>query len=319
VLTDREGVVLPHGANRAFCDAVGRSLDELTGMSLVELVAPEDELVARAAITAAASGAAQPERETRWMARDGEELVVAWTATPIRDERGVARVLVSGMDVSERTRQAEELRASRSRIVAATDAARRRLERNLHDGAQQRLAALSLSLRLAEARLPDDPEQAAELLKAARDELARALDELRELARGLHPNVLTDRGLGPALESLVVRSPFPVEVDVPGDRLAPAIEAAAYYVAAEALANVAKYAHAEAAHVRIAEDAERDEIVVEVADDGIGGADPSRGSGLKGLEDRVEALDGTLEMASPPGGGTRIRARIPMARRIVQL
>ena len=223
------------------------------------------------------------------------------------------------MDVSERKRQEEEVRASRSRIVAATDAARRRLERNLHDGAQQRLAALSLSLRLAESRLPTDPAQAAELLTAARDELARALDELRELARGLHPNVLTDRGLGPALESLVLRSPFPVDVEVPGERLAPAIEAAAYYVAAEALANVAKYAHAASAGVHIAEDDERGEIVVEVMDDGIGGADPSRGSGLKGLEDRVAALDGTLEVESPPGAGTRIRARIPTARRAIPL
>jgi PAS domain S-box-containing protein len=317
VLTDREGVVVQNGANRAFCDAFGKRLEELAGTSIFELVAHDDELPARMAIAGAATGIAQAERETRWVARDGQELVVAWTATPIRDERGAARVLVSGMDVSERTRQAEELRASRSRIVAATDAARRRLERNLHDGAQQRLAALSLSLRLAEARLPNDAAQAAELLNAARDELARALDELRELARGLHPNVLTDRGLGAALESLVVRSPFPVDVDVPEDRLAPPIEAAAYYVAAEALANVAKYAHAESAHVRITEDHGRSAIVIEVADDGIGGADPARGSGLKGLEDRVEALDGSLEVDSPPGSGTRIRARIPTARRAI--
>ena len=131
--------------------------------------------------------------------------------------------------------------------------------------------------------------------------------------------MLTDRGLGPALESLVVRSPFPVEVEVTGERLAPAIEAAAYYVAAEALANVAKYAHAESAGVRITEDDERGEIVVEVTDDGIGGADPARGSGLKGLDDRVAALDGTLEVESPLGAGTRIRARIPTARRAIPL
>jgi PAS domain S-box-containing protein len=319
VITDREGIVVPMGANRAFCDAFGKRVEELAGMSILELVAPNDELSARIAITGAANGIAQAERETAWIGRGGRQLMVAWTATPILDQRGTARVLVSGMDVSERKRQEEELRASRSRIVAATDAARRRLERNLHDGAQQRLAALSLSLRLAESRLPTDPVEAAELLNAARDELARALDELRELARGLHPNVLTDRGLGPALESLVVRSPFPVEVEAPDQRLAPAIEAAAYYVAAEALANVAKYAHAASACVRISEDAERDEVVVEVTDDGIGGADPSRGSGLKGLGDRVEALDGTLEVESPPGAGTRIRARIPTARRVIPL
>ena len=319
VVTDREGLIVPNGANRAFCDAFGWRIDELGGVSILDLVDPVDEVPARIGITGAANGVAQVERETAWIGRDGRQLTVAWTATPILDQRGTARVLVSGMDVSERKRQEEEVRASRSRIVAATDAARRRLERNLHDGAQQRLAALSLSLRLAESRLPSDPAQAAELLTTARDELARALDELRELARGLHPNVLTDRGLGPALESLVLRSPFPVDVEVPGERLAPAIEAAAYYVAAEALANVAKYAHAASAGVHIAEDDERGEIVVEVMDDGIGGADPSRGSGLKGLEDRVAALDGTLEVESPPGAGTRIRARIPTARRAIPL
>ena len=319
VVTDREGLIVPNGANRAFCDAFGWRIDELGGVSILDLVDPVDEVPARIGITGAANGVAQVERETAWIGRDGRQLTVAWTATPILDQRGTARVLVSGMDVSERKRQEEEVRASRSRIVAATDAARRRLERNLHDGAQQRLAALSLSLRLAESRLPSDPAQAAELLTTARDELARALDELRELARGLHPNVLTDRGLGPALESLVLRSPFPVDVEVPGERLAPAIEAAAYYVAAEALANVAKYAHAASAGVHIAEDDERGEIVVEVMDDGIGGADPSRGSGLMGLEDRVAALDGTLEVESPPGAGTRIRARIPTARRAIPL
>ena len=319
VITDREGGIVPLGANRAFCDAFGRRLDELAGTSILELVDPADVLSARLAIVGAANGLSQRERETTWVGRDGRELTIAWTATPILDEQGTPRVLFSGVDVSERKRQEEEVRASRSRIVAATDAARRRLERNLHDGAPQRLAALSLSLRLAESRLPTDPVEAAELLKAARDELARALDELRELARGLHPNVLTDRGLGPALESLVVRSPFPVEVVVPEDRLAPAIEAAAYYVAAEALANVAKYAHAASAFVRIAEGDERGEIVVEVVDDGIGGADPMRGSGLKGLEDRVAALDGTFEIDSPPGAGTRIRARIPTARRVIPL
>ena len=215
--------------------------------------------------------------------------------------------------MTDRKRQEAEVRASRSRIVAATDAARRRLERNLHDGAQQRLAALSLSLRLAESRLPDEAEKAMEILAGARVELTQALEELRELARGLHPNVLTDRGLGPALESLVIRSPIPVEIDVPDERFPPAIEAAAYYVAAEALANVAKYADATLAEVRVAEDEEAGAIVVEVVDDGVGGADPARGSGLEGLVDRVESLDGTFAVESPPGGGTRIRATIPTA------
>ena len=319
VLTDHDANVVPFGANRAFCAAVGRSLEELSGRSFLEIVARDDEFAARMAIAGAANGVPQAERETRWVTGDGRELTVAWTATPILDQWGVARVLVSGVDVSERKRQEEELRASRSRIVDATDAARRRLERNLHDGAQQRLAALSLSLRLAESRIETDLDEATEILAQAREELTRALEELRELARGLHPNVLTDRGLGPALEALVLRSPFPVHVEAPEERLPPAIEAAAYYVAAESLANVAKYAHATEARVEIFESEDGHEIVVQVTDDGVGGADPTRGTGLRGLEDRVESLDGRLAIASPPGGGTRLRASIPLAHRALPL
>ena len=312
-------MVTRQGANRAFCDVFGRSEDELQGTSFLDLVAREDEFAARMAIAGAANGVPQAERESRWLTRDGGERTVAWTATPITDPSGEARVLLSGADVTDRKRQEAEVRASRSRIVAATDAARRRLERNLHDGAQQRLAALSLSLRLAESRLPDEAEKALEILAGARVELTQALEELRELARGLHPNVLTDRGLGPALESLVIRSPIPVEIDVADERFPPAVEAAAYYVAAEALANVAKYADATLAEVRVVEDDDGASIVVEVVDDGVGGADPARGSGLEGLVDRVESLDGTFAVESPPGGGTRIRATIPTAPRVVSL
>ena len=319
VITDHDAVVTRQGANRAFCDVFGRSEDELQGTSFLDLVAREDEFAARMAIAGAANGVPQAERESRWLTRDGGERTVAWTATPITDPSGEARVLLSGADVTDRKRQEAEVRASRSRIVAATDAARRRLERNLHDGAQQRLAALSLSLRLAESRLPDEAEKALEILAAARVELTQALEELRELARGLHPNVLTDRGLGPALESLVIRSPIPVEIDVADERFPPAVEAAAYYVAAEALANVAKYADATLAEVRVADDDDGASIVVEVVDDGVGGADPARGSGLVGLVDRVESLDGTFAVESPPGGGTRIRATIPTAPRVVPL
>jgi PAS domain S-box-containing protein len=319
VITDHDAIIVPHGANRALVDAFGRSLEELEGMSFLELVDREDEFAAMMAIAGAANGVPQAERESRWMTHGGEERTVAWTATPILDQWGVARVLVSGADITERKRQEAEIRASRSRIVAATDAARRRLERNLHDGAQQRLAALSLSLRLAESKLPAEPERATEILVAARLELNEALEELRELARGLHPNVLTDRGLGPALEALVVRSPIPVDIDVPDERFPPAVEAAAYYVAAEALANVAKYASASGARVCVAEDVEAGAIMIEVVDDGVGGADPARGSGLEGLEDRVETLDGTFEVASPAGGGTRVQATIPMAPRVLPL
>jgi signal transduction histidine kinase len=202
-----------------------------------------------------------------------------------------------------------QLEASRARLVTAGDEERRRLERNLHDGAQQRLVSLSLSLRLAQSKLPADPRAAGELLSAAASELGVALEELRELARGIHPAVLTERGLGPALQALADRAPLPVELDLPADRLPRRVEAAAYYVVSEALANVAKYAHA--SEVIVSVEQANGSAVVEVADDGMGGADPEAGSGLRGLSDRVEALDGHLQIVSHPGRGTRIRAEIP--------
>lgn len=207
----------------------------------------------------------------------------------------------------------EELRASRARIVEAGDSERRRLERNLHDGAQQRLVALSVSLRLARSRLASDPEEADRILAGAGDELTAALAELRELARGLHPAAL-DRGLEPALRALTAREPLPVELAYTlGERLPQPVEAAAYYVVAEALTNVAKYASATLATVAVARANGR--AVVRVTDDGVGGADMSRGSGLRGLRDRVEALDGQLRVESPTGGGTVVVAEIPMSGR----
>jgi signal transduction histidine kinase len=205
----------------------------------------------------------------------------------------------------------EELRASRARIVEAGTHERRRLERNLHDGAQQRLVALSLTLRLAQAKLRKDPDGADDLLTGAHEELTLALGELRELARGIHPAVLSDRGLSAALEALAGRAPIAVELaEVPAEPLPEAIEAAAYFVIAEALTNVVKYAHATQATVSVSRFNGR--AVVEVRDDGIGGADPGRGSGLRGLVDRVSALDGSMELDSPAGAGTRLRAEIPV-------
>jgi signal transduction histidine kinase len=206
----------------------------------------------------------------------------------------------------------EELRVSRAKVIEVGMAERRALERNLHDGAQQRLVALSLQLGLAKAKLRKDPDTAEEILEGAREELAAALEELRELARGIHPAILTDRGLGAALEVLAGRAPLPVELEaVPEDRLPAPVEAAAYFVVSESLANISKYAQARHASVRVSRD--NDAVVIEVQDDGIGGADPAAGSGLRGLADRLAALDGRLEVHSPPTGGTLVRARVPCA------
>ncbi len=213
----------------------------------------------------------------------------------------------------ENSRLQAELRAqllivrdSRSRIVAAGDAERKRIERNLHDGAQQRLLAIRLAIRLARKAGRDSLDDQLEAIDA---ELAGALDELRALARGLHPPILTEQGLGPALDTLARRAAIPVDVDVvPAGRMPAAVETAAYYVAAEGLANVVK--HAGATHVRIAVGRSNGRAVVEVADDGSGLADAG-GSGLRGLRDRVEALDGRLTVRSVPGAGTTLHAELP--------
>jgi signal transduction histidine kinase len=204
----------------------------------------------------------------------------------------------------------QELRASRARIVESADAARRRIERDLHDGAQQQLVAVALTLGTARSRIERDPAAAAELLDVAAADLDAAIRDLRELARGIHPAVLSDRGLGPALEALANRIPLPVEIaELPAERLPEPIEAAAYFVVAEAITNVARYARATHAEVAVARNGDR--VLVRVTDDGVGGADPAAGSGLRGLADRVAALDGRLEVVSPAGGGTTVRAVIP--------
>jgi signal transduction histidine kinase len=205
----------------------------------------------------------------------------------------------------------EELAASRARIVAAGDQARRRIERDLHDGTQQRLVSLVLDLRAAEAAMsPERPELRAQLARIA-EGLAGALEELRELSRGIHPAILSEGGLGPALKALARRSAVPVELEVDVEaRLPEAVEVAAYYVVSEALANAAKHAHASVAHVGAQA---RDGLLhLSVRDDGVGGAAPGGGSGLVGLADRVEALGGTIRVRSPAGQGTRLQIDLPI-------
>jgi signal transduction histidine kinase len=217
--------------------------------------------------------------------------------------------LENGRLESELRARVEELRQSRARVLEAAQTERRRLERDLHDGAQQRLVALSLQLVALERQLADQPA-AVEGLEEARRELDQSLRELRELARGIHPAIVTDRGLAVALDALVTRAAIPVQLDVELDTRPPeAVEVAVYYVVSESLTNIAKHARASSARVAVAREDGR--LVVEVRDDGIGGAASERGSGLRGLADRVEALGGELFVSSPNGGGTRLRAEIP--------
>lgn len=218
-------------------------------------------------------------------------------------------MLVVARDVTVIHDAMRELRRSRSRIVSSGDAERRRIERNLHDGAQQRLVTVSLHLHMMRRYLADRPEAVPELLEAAQAELALALEEIRELVRGLHPQILTKHGLPRAVRALAERSLVPVEIaELPDERLGPATEAAAYYVVAEALANAAKHAHAGLITVRVA--CEGAYAIVEVADDGVGGADPT-GSGLQGLADRIAALGGHFAVSSVAGAGTAVRAELP--------
>lgn len=224
-----------------------------------------------------------------------------------------ARMAIDNARLQARLRaQLNEVRASRARIVAAGDAERRRLERDLHDGAQQRLLGVRLALKLARSRVGRDDAEVQQLLGEADTELMTGLDELRALARGIHPAVLTDEGLPAALASLARRATIPVQIiTVPNERLAAPVEAAAYFVASEALANVAKHAHASTATITMTRANGR--VSLEVADDGVGGAQVSASSGLNGLRDRVEALDGQLEITSQPDAGTTLRAVFPCA------
>ena len=235
---------------------------------------------------------------------DEPELLDAVTAAA-----GIA--IENGRLHAELKARLEELRGSRFRVIEAEQKERQRLERNLHDGAQQRLIALSLELSLLEDQLEDDPALSARL-GFARREIAASLGELREVAHGIHPAVVSGHGLDVALEQLVARAPVPIRLTLQvGERLPEQLEVAAYYLVSESLANLGKYAEASSATVEVARS--DGQLLVEVADDGIGGADTERGSGLRGLADRVEALGGRLRVWSPVGGGTRVRAEIPCA------
>ena len=259
-----------------------------------------------------------PVRVVTTLERDGKRLAALVHDPALLDEPQLLDAVgaAAGLALENARLQAElrsrlaEVRASRARIVAAGDAERRRLERDLHDGAQQRLLGIRLALQLARGRLADGGGSVDELLAETDAEVVDALAELRALARGIHPAVLSEEGLAPALASLTRRAAVPVVVTVCDERLPAPVEATAYFLAAEALANVAKHARASRASIEVMRTNGR--MSIAVSDDGVGGADEA-GAGLRGLRDRVEALDGRLEVESPPGGGTRVSAAIPCA------
>ena len=256
-------------------------------------------------------------RGTSIIHRDGEPVAALLFDPSLEDERELVEAVSAAASIgleqgrlqAELRARLQELHGSRMRVLDAGQKERQRLERDLHDGAQQRLVALSLELSLLSASLGEDTEARARV-ERVREEVAVSLQELRDLARGIHPAVLTDHGLPVALESLAARAAVPVRLTAEvRERLPEAVEVAAYFVVCESLANVAK--HAGAGSVTVDLHRSKGDLVVEVVDDGIGGADPERGSGLRGLADRVEALDGRLRVWTPPGGGTRVRAEIP--------
>jgi signal transduction histidine kinase len=298
LVVDPDGTIVPGGVNVAMERLSGRSEDELVG-SRFEGAGP-----------AAWTGTDEPPAfELPYVTRTGETRAVEWTARVLEWPEGT-RYLLCGTDVTDWRRQEERLRESLARLVETADGERRRLERNLHDGAQQRLVTLQLELRLIEATLGADDPVAARL-GAARADLTEALEELRELARGLHPAVLSSYGLAVALEGVAGRATIPVELSVEmiGDRPPALVEAAAYYVVSEAVTNAQK--HSGATVVCVAVGRSEGCLCLDVSDDGVGGAD-LEGSGLVGLCDRVEALGGSLELTSPPGRGTRLTSRIPL-------
>jgi PAS domain S-box-containing protein len=308
VSMNHDGCVI--GWNRAAEVIFGYSADEAVGREMADLIVPpalrprHRKGLARFLETETPIVLDQ-RLELTGMHKDGREFPVELTITRIRLP-GPPTFTGYLRDISESKQAEQELRASRARLVEVADAERRRIQRNLHDGAQQRLTAVLLIL----ARLRGSPQTTEELVDLSIHELSASLQEIRELASGLHPALLSERGLVPALQALALRTPFAVELAAAPDRRLPEqVEAAAYYVVAEALANVQKHAGAHSVTVRATVD--EGDLVVDVLDDGTGGADP-QGSGLRGLADRVEALGGSLVLESPPGGGTRLFARIPL-------
>ncbi len=306
--------------NRAFEQTFGYRAADVAGRELADVIVPPAQRTAhREGLTrylvTGQPGILDQRLEMTAMRADGSEFPAEVTVT-LTGLPGEPSFTGYVRDITERRRARQELMASRARIVAASDAARQRVTRDLHDGAQQWFVTSVINLQLAEQKWDSAPERARELVGLALRDARRGVDDLREIAAGIHPAILTQRGLAAAVGALAARLPVPVEVDVPERRLPEAVEAGVYFFCSEALTNVVKHARASRAWVRVR--LERDapagsRCAVEVGDDGTGGARPrSEASGLIGLRDRVGTLGGTVDVVSPDAGGTVLRAAIPV-------
>lgn len=294
--------------NPAFERTLGHSREELLSRPIFEFIHPDDVERTREAIDAVGRGAPAARFVNRYVTKSGDVRWLEWNAHHAPEDR---LLYASARDITDRRRVEEEVRAARARIVTAADETRREIERDLHDGTQQRLVALALKLRGTEAKLPADMVDVRSELSDTVAELAATMENLQEISRGIHPAVLSRGGLGVALGGLARRAGLPVELEVNAPhRLPDSIEVAAYYVVSEALTNAAKHAQASLVNVRL--NAADSVLDVEISDDGVGGTDPERGSGLKGLRDRVEALGGSIDVDSPSAGGTTLRVTIPL-------
>jgi PAS domain S-box-containing protein len=294
--------------NPAFERTLGYSREELLARPIFDFIHPEDVERTREAIEAVERGSPAKTFVNRLVTRTGEVRWFEWNAHHAPEDR---LLYAAARDITDRRRVEEEVRAARARVVTAADETRRQIERDLHDGTQQRLVSLALRLRATEAKLPPELDEARSELDETVAGLTAALEDLQEISRGIHPAALSSGGLGVALKGLARRAGVPVELEIDAPkRLPDSIEVAAYYVVSEALTNAAK--HARASHVKVRVRDTGAALAVAISDDGMGGTDPERGSGLVGLRDRVEALGGSLEIDSPEGGGTSLRVTIPV-------